>query len=29
MHGTWQQIIFIDFDVRPRNREIVCQLCGQ
>jgi secondary thiamine-phosphate synthase enzyme len=26
--GTWQQIIFIDFDNRPRNREIVVQLMG-
>jgi len=29
LHGTWQQVVFIDFDVRPRNREIVCQLCGE
>ena len=26
--GTWQQIIFIDFDTRPRNREIVVQIMG-
>ena len=26
--GTWQQIVFIDFDTRPRHRELVCQLCG-
>ena len=26
--GTWQQIIFIDFDNRPRNREIIVQLTG-
>ena len=26
--GTWQQIIFIDFDTRPRNREIICQIIG-
>ncbi len=24
--GTWQQIILIDFDTRPRSREIVCQI---
>jgi len=27
--GTWQQIILIDFDNRPRNREIVVQLIGK
>ncbi len=26
--GTWQQIIFIDFDNRSRNREIIVQLSG-
>jgi secondary thiamine-phosphate synthase enzyme len=26
--GTWQQIILIDFDNRPRTREIVVQLIG-
>lgn len=26
--GTWQQIIFIEFDVRKRNRKIVLQLIG-
>ncbi len=26
--GTWQQIIVIELDVRPRNREIVIQLIG-
>lgn len=26
--GTWQQIIFIDFDVRPRQRELVLQIIG-
>lgn len=24
--GTWQQIILIDFDTRPRTRTIVCQM---
>ncbi|MFH1594283.1 MAG: secondary thiamine-phosphate synthase enzyme YjbQ [Candidatus Omnitrophota bacterium] len=27
--GTWQQIIFIDFDNRPRTREIVVQIMGE
>lgn len=27
--GTWQQIIFIDFDNRPREREIVLQFTGE
>lgn len=26
--GTWQQIIHIDFDNRPRNRELVLQIIG-
>ncbi len=26
--GTWQQILFIDFDNRPRNREIVVKIIG-
>ncbi len=27
--GTWQQIVFIDFDNRSRNRELVCQIMGE
>lgn len=27
--GTWQQIVLIDFDVRPRTREIVVQITGE
>ena len=27
--GTWQQIIFVDFDNRPRSRELVLQLMGE
>jgi len=27
--GTWQQIVLIDFDVRPRSREIIVQLVGK
>jgi secondary thiamine-phosphate synthase enzyme len=27
--GKWQQIIFIDFDNRPRDREIIIQIMGE
>jgi len=27
--GTWQQVILIDFDNRPRQREIVLQVMGE
>jgi secondary thiamine-phosphate synthase enzyme len=27
--GTWQQIVLVDFDNRPRRREIVVQLWGE
>ena len=26
--GTWQQVVLIDFDTRPRNRRIVVQIMG-
>ncbi len=26
--GQWQQVVFIDFDVRPRERRILVQLIG-
>ncbi len=26
--GTWQQIVVVDFDNRPRRREVVVQLMG-
>jgi thiamine phosphate synthase YjbQ (UPF0047 family) len=26
--GTWQQIVLIDFDTRPRNREYLVQIVG-
>lgn len=26
--GTWQQILFIDFDTRPRSRKLVVQIVG-
>ena len=27
--GTWQQIILIDFDNRPRRREVIFQILGE
>ena len=27
--GTWQQVIYVDFDNRPRRRELVIQLIGE
>ena len=27
--GTWQQIVFVDFDNRPRSRKIVIQILGE
>lgn len=27
--GTWQQIVFCDFDNRPRSRRIVVQIVGE
>ena len=27
--GTWQQIVFVDFDNRPRSRRIVIQILGE
>jgi len=29
MLGTWQQVIFIDLDNRPRSRNIVVQIVGE
>jgi len=26
--GTWQQIVLIDFDTRPRTREVIAQIIG-
>lgn len=28
MLGTWQQIVFLEFDDRPRDRKIVIQIIG-
>jgi secondary thiamine-phosphate synthase enzyme len=27
--GTWQQIVFLDLDTRPRSRELVVQIMGE
>jgi secondary thiamine-phosphate synthase enzyme len=27
--GTWQQIMLLEFDTRPRDREIVIQIIGE
>ena len=27
--GTWQQIVYVDFDNRPRSREVVVQIIGE
>lgn len=27
--GTWQQIVFCDFDTRPRKRQLIIQIIGE
>jgi secondary thiamine-phosphate synthase enzyme len=27
--GTWQQIVYLDFDNRPRERELILQMIGE
>jgi len=27
--GTWQQIVFVELDVRPRTRDLVVQIVGE
>jgi secondary thiamine-phosphate synthase enzyme len=29
LHGTWQQLVFVEFDTRPRNRNIIVQIVGE
>ncbi len=29
MLGTWQQIVFLEFDNRPRSRNVVVQIMGE
>lgn len=27
--GTWQQIVFLEMDTRPRNRKVIVQMLGE
>lgn len=27
--GTWQQVVFLEFDNRPRNRTVILQMIGE
>lgn len=27
--GTWQQIVFVELDVKPRNRSVILQIMGE
>ena len=29
VHGTWQQIAFIELDVKPRNRKLIVTIIGE
>ena len=29
MLGTWQQIVFVEFDNRPRDRQVIVQVMGE
>ena len=29
IHGTWQQIVFVELDTSPRNRRIIIQIVGE
>jgi secondary thiamine-phosphate synthase enzyme len=29
VHGTWQQIVFVELDTSPRNRDISVQIVGE
>jgi secondary thiamine-phosphate synthase enzyme len=29
LHGTWQQIVFVELDTRPRNRNLDIQIVGE
>ena len=29
LHGTWQQIVFVELDTSPRNRKIIVQIIGE
>jgi thiamine phosphate synthase YjbQ (UPF0047 family) len=27
--GEWQQVVLVEFDIRPRSRKVVVQLMGE
>ncbi|MCS7298900.1 MAG: secondary thiamine-phosphate synthase enzyme YjbQ [Spirochaetia bacterium] len=29
VRGTWQQVVLVEFDTRPRNRKVVIQVIGE
>jgi len=29
IHGTWQQVVFVELDTRPRDRAIIVQIVGE
>ena len=29
MLGTWQQVVFVEFDNRPRQRQVIVQILGE
>jgi secondary thiamine-phosphate synthase enzyme len=29
IHGTWQQIVFVELDTSPRNRNLIVQIVGE
>jgi len=29
VHGTWQQVVFIELDTSPRNRTVMVQIVGE
>lgn len=29
LHGTWQQIVFVELDTQPRDRKIIVQIVGE
>ena len=29
IHGTWQQVVFVELDTRPRDRGLIIQILGE
>ena len=29
IHGTWQQVVFVELDTNPRNRTVIVQIVGE